>query len=403
MMTTIIQTLKVLAQHSQNVEYLPMGFKGLYTVSSVSDVKFLLKIEDNSSLKIDFDFKEFPFEEDFEIGKPYSYNIKVMIPEVRSSFFSNPKDLVKYILGKTEKIEWSEKIVLPFEQKFHPVSCNYQTYFIYLNRLIVLYKNHTYYDSARFVLFTDEPFLVPLMREETSFDTIKSCFDEIDINKFKESIEYLESFLDDEEIEAHQKKKQAVFIAESTKILGSKVHDRFYNLIKKIDEIRESVDKSFKIYLENFSYKRLELELKKDLDYFIKSINDSIGALQSQALGLPVAAALTQFSKVGSESESSSLLYTPYLALIAFSVFVAFNVYQQDLQVQYSKASIVRFFKKDAVSSIISTDTSLSLMRKLIDKRICVINSYMIMIFLMAITVIVYALYELRLLTWLPS
>lgn len=72
---------------------------------------------------------------------------------------------------------------------------------------------------------------------------------------------------------------------------------RIYKLIERFTEIENSYQNSFNIYIENFSYQRLELELKKDLDYFVKSISDSIGALQSQALGLPIATALVQLSK----------------------------------------------------------------------------------------------------------
>lgn len=402
-MTSILHSLEGLAQRSKNVEYLPLGFKGEYSTDSQQDLDFLLTIQKDNLLKIDFEFKRLPVEEDFETGKSYIFTVTVKIRETKSNFFSTPDYLIDYILGEKEVIDWSKKIVLPFSEVFYSDVHKYKSYFIYLNRLVVLYKKYAYWDSVRIVLFTDKPFIVPLKKEKISFDKLKKCFVDIDIIKFKESIEFLEDFLDGETIKQHKKEKRSIFVIESSKILGSQVSTRFYSLIKEIDEIGDSVEKSFKIYLENFSYQKLELELKKDLDYFIKSINDSIGALQSQALGLPVAVALTQFSKVGSDSTSSSLLYTPYIALIAFSIFVAFNVYQQDLQVQYSKASIIRFFEKDTVSSIVNEDTSLNLMRKLINKRICVINIYMIAIFLMAIVVIFYALYELNLLMWTPS
>lgn len=401
MMTSILQSLKGLAQRSKNVEYLPLGFKGEYLIDTPEDLEFLVEIQKDSSLNIKFDFKPLPAKEDFTLKSTYAFYIRVTIPQTRSNFFSTPDYLIDYILGKKEVIDWSKKIVLPFSEVFYSDVCKYKSYFIYLNRLVVLYKKYAYWDSVRIVLFTDKPFIIPLKKENISFNDLEKYFADIDISKFKESIEFLEDFLDGETIENHKKEKQSIFIIESSKILGAQVNTRFYSLVKEITEIRDSVDKSFKIYLENFSYQKLELELKKDLDYFIKSINDSIGVLQSQALGLPVAVALTQFSKVNIESENGSLLYTPYLALITFSIFVAFNVYQQNLQVQYSEASIDRFFKKELVSSIVGEDTSLSKMKKLIDKRIRVVNIYMTAIFLMAIVVVIYTLYELNFLMWL--
>lgn len=388
-----------MTQRSQNVEYLPLGLKGVYAINSRQDLDFLSQVQIYQYLKIDFDFKKLPLEEDFKIGESYSYKVTVRVPETKSNFFSSPDYLIDYILGQTEIIDWSSKIILPFDQDFHPEAYKYKSHFIYLNRLICLYKKYTYWDSGRFVLFTDKPFLVPLIRESSSFQKFKICFDEIKIKKFEESIEHLEDFLDGEVIKEHKKEKQSIFIMESSKILGSQVSTRFYNLIQKIDEIKDSVDKSFKIYIENFSYQRLELELKKDLDHFVKSINDSIGVLQTQALGLPIAAGLMQFSKLGAKPEESNLLYTPYIALIVFSFFVVFNVYQQSIQVEYVKASIVRFFKKDVVSSVLGTEDPLTTMKTLIDKRILMINIYMATIILLAVVVILYGLYEIGLLT----
>lgn len=399
MMTSILQNLKGMTQRSENVEYLPLGLKGVYAIHSRQDLDFLSQVQSYQYLKIDFDFKKLPLEEDFKIGESYSYKVTVKIPETKSNFFSSPDYLIDYILGQTEIIDWSSKIILPFDQDFHPAAYEYKSHFIYLNRLICLYKKYTYWDSGRFVLFTDKPFLVPLIRESCLFQKFKICFDKIKIKKFEESIEYLEEFLDGEVIKEHKKEKQSIFIMESSKILGSQVSTRFYNLIQKIDEIKDSVDKSFKIYIENFSYQRLELELKKDLDHFVKSINDSIGVLQTQALGLPIAAGLMQFSKLGANTEESNLLYTPYIALIVFSFFVVFNVYQQSIQVEYVKASIVRFFKKDVVSSVLGTEDPLTTMKNLIDKRIFMINIYMATIILLAVVVILYGLYEIGLLT----
>lgn len=398
-MQSILQSLKDITQRSQNVEYESLGVSGDYGINCEEDLELILDVQNNSNFKVEFDFKKLPFKEDFKIGNFYSYKVTVKIPETKSNFFSNPDFLLHYILSQTEIIDWSNKIVLPFDEDFHPEACKYKSYFIYLNRLMCLYKKYTYWDSGRFVLFTDKPFLIPIIKENNLFEVFKKYFSEIKIDIFKSSIEYLEDFLDAETIKEHKKEKQSIFIMESSKILGNQVTTRFYNLIHKINEIKESVEKSFKIYIENFSYQRLELELKKDLDYFVKSINDSLGVLQTQALGLPIAAALIQFSRSSTKLEESNVLQMPYIALIFFSAFVIFNVYQQSIQVEYVKASIIRFFKKDVVSSVLGTEDPLTNMKALIDKRILMINVYMYTIILLAVAIIFYSLRELSIIS----
>ncbi|MGO2386832.1 MAG: hypothetical protein ACTH6Z_06820 [Psychrobacter sp.] len=395
-MKYLLHSLRGIARHSNDVEFLALGFKGKYHINSQKDLRFLLDQNYVKDIQLKFDFKALPMDEDFVIGEYYTYKLTVKIPETKSNFFSDSSYLLEYILNADSVIDWKNKIILPFDENFHPKQAMYKNYFKYLNRLISLYKKSTYYDSKRFVLFFDKYLSVPLFLPEKPFEVFKVLFDKVPEEVFIDSILYLESFLNEETIENHRKEKQKIFLMESYKILEHCSQDnRFYKLIENIEKIKNSVDNSFKIYLDNFSYQRLELELKKDLDYFVKSINDTIGALQTQALGLPIAAALIQMSKLNVKIEPDNTLYIPYIALIVFSLFVCFNVYQQSIQLAYIKESINRFFLKDTVSAVFHTDIPLKSMRNIIDKRILMTNIYIVSILALAVTVVLYSLKEL--------
>lgn len=251
-----------------------------------------------------------------------------------------------------------------------------------------LYANNAYLDGyKRFVLFTEKP-LVIHPNAEIGFDgSYKKVFDKVDIEVFAKSIHSLKVSIEDEPIESHKKEKQAILVMETSSILESyDPEERFYRLIEKVEKISNSVANSFQAYLNNFSYQKLELELKKDLDYFVKSINDSLGTLQTQALGLPVAAALIQLNKVN--------LTISYVALMVFSGFVVFNAFQQSKQVEYIIASIKRFFEKDDVKPVVDKDINLQKMNEILGTRVEYIVLYIKMIASVAILTFIYALFH---------
>lgn len=409
-MTQILTNLKAIIQRSKDVEYVQLGITGVYQLKSQEDLDLLWKLsEGEKELSFDFNFKKLPSKNDFKLNKDYAYSISVRIPETRSNFFSNADNLLRYILREKKLIDWSSKIILPFDEELHPDAYKYKRHLIELNRLLVLYQRHAYWDSKRIVLFTHKPVLIPTMADNASFSKFKQSFDRIDINQFESSIKFIESQLDDEKIAEHRKEKKSIFVMESSKIIEKEDSPelRIYKLIERFTEIKNSYENSFNIYIENFSYQRLELELKKDLDYFVKSINDSIGALQSQALGLPIAAALAQLSNSKTIQDATSLNYIvlngPYIALLMFSLFVWINVYQQYIQVIYIKTSIERFFNKEALISALKNDSSLKEMRGLLNKRICIINLYMVSIKILSVLIICYSLYELNFFEWITQ
>lgn len=394
----ILQSLKGIIKRSSDVKYLPLGVEGTYKVLSENDKDFLIKqyIDNENFLTINFDFKTLPLKEDFLLGEKYKYKVTVKIPDTKSNFFSNLDDLTKYILDVRDCVDWNNKIVLPFERDLSPDTCKYKPYFEMLNKLICLYRENTYSHGNRLVLFTDKAITVPLKSPKGFNENLKMNFDSIAIEEFQNSILELEDFLNNETVQEHLKEKKSIFVMESAKILETyKEGIRLQKLIENIDDICFSIKKSFSIYLENFSYQRLELELKKDLDYFVKTINDSIGTLQAQALGLPIATALTQLSKSGVESDSTYSFYIPYIALITFSSFVIFNVLQQSMQVEYVKTNISRFFAKDSINAVLSDDKFLTNIKKVLNKRLFVIDCYLMLIVAISVTIIVYALNEI--------
>lgn len=407
-MTQILTNLKAIIQRSLNVEYVQLGIKGVYQLKSQEDLDLLWELsEGENELSFDFDFKRLPSKNDFKLNQDYAYSISVRITETRSNFFSNADNLLRYILREKKLIDWSSKIILPFDEDLHPDAYKYKKHLIALNRLLGLYQRHAYWDSKRIVLFTHKPVLIPTMADNAVFAKFKQSFDKINIDKFESSIESIESQLDNEEIAEHRKEKKSIFVMESSKIIEKEDSPelRIYKLIERFTEIENSYQNSFNIYIENFSYQRLELELKKDLDYFVKSISDSIGALQSQALGLPIATALVQLSKSKTTQDATSLNYIvlngPYIALLIFSIFVLVNVYQQYIQVVYIKTSIKRFFNKEALISALKNDSSLKEMQGLLNKRIYIINLYMVLIGILSILIILYSFYELSFFEWL--
>ena len=390
-MNDVLISLKEVLKISTVKSYTETGFIGEFIADENNKIHSIIKYtenytDSNNSISVDFEDDDLyaPMYKDFEIGSSYSFVLSVNITSVRSNFFSTLDYLLDYVLSSFEKIDWDKKIIIPFENNLVSDVSMYRQYFVYLNEIMVLYAKYAYLDGYRqIVLFTDKPLVISPNSGENFKETYKKIFDNIDIEVFGKSIYELKEFLNEESIDKHKTEKQSIFIMETANILEHyEKPERFYELVKSIEKISSYTLVSFQAYLNNFSYQKLELELKKDLDYFVKSVNDSLGTLQTQALGLPVAAALIQLNKIN--------LNISYLALMIFSGFVIFNTFQQNEQLAYIRVSIERFFNKGDVSSIVAKDKLLSKMQDILDSRFNFISVYVKVVLSVATLIFVY-------------
>lgn len=390
-MNNALNSLKEVLKISTVISYTETGFTGEFIADEDKKIHSIIKYTENNadsndSISIDFDDDDLyaPMYKDFKIGNSYSFVLSVNIASVRSNFFSTLDYLLNYVLSSYEKIDWNTKIIIPFENNLASDTSMYRQYFVYLNEIMVLYAKYAYLDGHRqIVLFTDKPLVISPNSGEKFKKTYKNIFDNLDIELFGKSIYELKEFLNDEPIHKHKKEKQSIFIMETASILENfEKEERFYELVKNIEKISSYTLSSFQAYLSNFSYQKLELELKKDLDYFVKSVNDSLGTLQTQALGLPVAAALIQLNKIN--------LNISYLALMVFSGFVIFNTFQQNEQLAYLRVSIERFFNKGDVISVVVKDKLLSKMQSILDSRFNFISVYVKSVLSIATLIFIY-------------
>ena len=386
-MENLLYSLKDIILMSVNISYTDSGWDADFLADNHDRVQRFISLIDNQYFRVKFDKILVVDINEFNFGDTYHYHLTLTIKEVKKNFFSNPDSLISFIFRQFNQIDWNEKLVLPFEKDIYPAVAVYQNYFKLINSLVVLFAQNTYLDKDRnsLVLFTTKPILIPILNN-TNFTVFKLLCDKVDEETLNNSISFLKDFLNNESIEAHKDEKKSIFIMETANIVESyEESNRFYKLIENIKKIAESIESSYQAYLNNFSYQKLELELKKDLDYFIKSINDSLGALQTQALGLPIAAALTQMTK-----DKTGLL--PYFALIIFCAFVAFNSFQQYKQVQYIDKSIERFYSKDNVEPVVAKDTLLQEMKKLLLERLNYINLYIKLIWIVSVVIVIFAI-----------
>lgn len=387
--TILLNQLKNIIKLSDDIFYTANGWSA--TFSAVDDHRineFFSIIEDCSQeVRIRSDELEVIDADSVTVGKSYSYNLTVVINEAKNNFFSTPDELIKFLLKQFDDIDWQDKIVLPFEKDVYPEVAIYKKHFQLINRLLVIFSKNTYVDKNRnsFVLFTTKPVLIPLIIN-TKFDKIKNLFDKFDSDSFGACIESIDEFLKNETNDIHKKERKSIFIMEAANIIETyEEGNRFFILIENIKKVSESIESSYQAYLNNFSYKKLELELKKDLDYFIKSINDSLGSLQNQALGLPIAGALTQLSK-------NVPTTVTYICLILFCFFIAFNAFQQQKQVEYINLSIGRFYDNDNVKPVVEKDKALQRLKDILNSRLRYIGYYIKTIYVVSGIMIIISL-----------
>lgn len=391
-MTALLNSLKDIILLSSDINYTDSGWSAVFLFKNQESIDRIFSYIDALDDEVIIDFIDIadPDLDDIGINDKYPYKLTLKIDEVRNNFFSNSDSLMNYVIQQHSLINWDKKIILPFEPEINGNIFYYKEYLFVLNDLISFYSKHFYLDNSKngFVLFSDKPIIVPISNNLT-FDNFRKIFDKIDLCVFKEKLLDLRAFLDNETIEVHKKEKISIFILETAEILKSyDEHERFLKLIENFSKIGGSIQASFQSYLKNFSYQKLELELKKDLDYLVKSINDSLNSLQTQALGLPIATALTQLSK-------NSIDAISLIALIIFSIFVFLNSFQQQKQVEYIEISFDRFYDKDNVQSVVEKDEKLKNMKVLLDRRIGYIKIYIKIIYILSTIIILVSIISL--------
>jgi hypothetical protein len=97
---------------------------------------------------------------------------------------------------------------------------------------------------------------------------------------------------------------------------------RYPKFLLRLDVLLESADRSFEIYLNNFSFDDLKDKLKKDQETYFSKLRDILSKVFSQILAIPISISATVFASYKTDD-----FYIKVLIISAFTIYTIFSMY----------------------------------------------------------------------------
>ena len=109
--------------------------------------------------------------------------------------------------------------------------------------------------------------------------------------------------------------------------------ERYETFLNKLDSIYESAERNFDIYLNGFSFDKLQRDFEAKKENYLESFRSIISKLTNQVIGLPLSISASVFAAY--EVQDS-----PFILLIILLAFVIYNSYLSHL-LKYYKADLL--------------------------------------------------------------
>lgn len=151
-----------------------------------------------------------------------------------------------------------------------------------------------------------------------------------------EQKEIISSFIgwlseDADATKSHHDEKKSILAFVLTDTFSHDAH--LLDVLAKITDVYKSVEAQYALYISNFSYKKLLEKLSETNEKFVARINDTIGKILPQFLGLPFLTAIPTALK----SADNWLVYT---ALILYCTMCFLGLLTQKAALDYIKEDV---------------------------------------------------------------
>lgn len=389
--TEIIDKIYDFYSQSTNTWFVDNGFNGEFYVENTDKLNLISQIIDENILDIEFlDGKDYFDKSDFSLGKSYTYQAISSVDYINKLIFSTDSFLKK-CFENPSNFNSSEYIVITLDQRFGLIESEYKEDFIALTDLITFLSKTYFSTSYKLVIFSDKPLNIPLplcegvyLRYHGIFKNSRSSF----AHSVTDFLNFFET--NNGENNPHRKEKTLItgnIIEEklNSANLLENVEERIYFLIKEFTYIRESIDKSFNLYIKNFNYQNIIEQFEDKYKTYIDSINSSIKSLQSQVLGLPVLVVATTIDKV-SENPLS------FFALLAYIVFVSLNLNIQYKNLEHIQILVDKIKTNELPDSIVTGTREEEASLK---DQLSLLKRYFFFIIIMLLLVLIYIIINL--------
>ncbi|WP_104713134.1 hypothetical protein [Helicobacter cetorum] len=279
-----------------------------YNIAFAKLVPFIEKKEFYIKTEEDYQFIKFIQENDCKVGKillnitdgiDIGKNILFSFENTKPTFGRICSNFEEFIKGDLANICEAEIFQAPFyicDLNYCSVNTENETinkYFIFRTLILNLIENAKYYDkSNQALIFVGKKIIEIKLFNDSLADTLQ----EITQNQCK-SMKNLSKFLQQntcekcQNNEEHSKEKRAVL---TSSLIDYLEEVSITNLIAKIEKIDCEVEKSYALYLENFSYSKVIAKLDEQVEKFNTRVTDTTHKLWNYFLALPFFIGISQ-------------------------------------------------------------------------------------------------------------
>jgi len=157
-----------------------------------------------------------------------------------------------------------------------------------------------------------------------------------ELSSLGESKAWLKNFLLGE---GHEAQKKLFVQAALVEMFKGHRHVKLGSLLPKLRELTNLVEENFKLYISDFSLRKIKDELRRQKLDFIQKLNGAFSSIQNQLLAVPAALLLAGTQMEASEGLNVSNIFI-FFGYMLFSAFMALMVRNQVSTVDAIKAQV---------------------------------------------------------------
>lgn len=272
-------------------------------------------------------------------------NIEVKFGTPRISFgrfYETFEDFVRADMIQRELLKESPYYIISedvssFDEGNIDKLLNYNIVKNLLEQLVIM-DSYTDNVNKKLIFFSKKTFELSIDINNFVDDFVKVLFG-IDTNT-RNFINDFKEWLNDEETSNHIDEKKSILAFVLSDNL--KENATILDVVLQIEQISESVQAQYSLYLENFSYKKFVQKLEENTEKFVSKINDTISKILPQFLGLPFLTAIPTALKSGDN-------WLVYLALIIYSIICIYALTYQKLMLDHIDKAIKGYEEKGKI------------------------------------------------------
>lgn len=203
-----------------------------------------------------------------------------------------------------------------------------------------LEKFSNWVDKNRVVFFASDSIEIVLTLDPSLYDTnVKALLAKDETTK---NLELTEEWLEEKGgTETHRSQRKVVVANALCEMLKEiPVSDRFISFVRSFNQVIQRSQKSYALYMEDFSYSVFEKQLNEKAINFYEKISKSVLDIRNQILSLPISFILYSFLR-----SKAAIDQWFVLGMTAYCIFLIVIIYQQIVYLKDIKQEVEKFYK----------------------------------------------------------